>query len=110
MIQLSIPLFDLAALFDKENPGLCLLRSQSWIFGPEAPYETSGDVSGAVFPCGYTIDDDGDTIRFYYGAADSSICLATGSILQMLAWLDKDGTDYVGIAGQASERDPSGAH
>jgi len=92
------------ALFEKENPAKCLSRSQSWMFGPETDYETVGDVGYAVFPCGYTIMDDGDTIRFYYGAADSSICLAHSSIKLMLDWLDRDGSEFVGVAGQPAER------
>jgi predicted GH43/DUF377 family glycosyl hydrolase len=41
-----------------------------------------------VFPCGQTIDADGDTVRLYYGAADSCIAMATGSIRCLLSWLD----------------------
>jgi len=92
------------ALFDKENPGVCLLRGQSWMFAPEAPYEINGDVGYAVFPCGTTVGEDGDTLNVYYGAADTSICLATGSIKHMLDWLKKDGTTMVGVAGQLAER------
>jgi predicted GH43/DUF377 family glycosyl hydrolase len=80
------------ALFDLERPDVCLQRGISWIFGPEAPYETSGDVNDVVFPCGQTIGADGDTIRLYYGAADTSIALATGSIRCLLAWLDANGS------------------
>ena len=58
------------------------------MFAPEAPYECNGDVNDVVFPCGQIIDADGDTIRIYYGAADSSVALATGSIRSMLAWLE----------------------
>jgi predicted GH43/DUF377 family glycosyl hydrolase len=76
------------ALFDLEKPEVCLQRGDSWVFGPEAPYERSGDVNGVVFPCGQTIGVDGDTIYLYYGAADSCIALATGSIRALLAWLD----------------------
>jgi predicted GH43/DUF377 family glycosyl hydrolase len=76
------------ALFDLENPEVCLQRGDSWVFGPEAPYERNGDVKDVVFPCGQTIAADGDTINLYYGAADSSIALATGSIRSLLAWLD----------------------
>jgi len=92
------------ALFDLDNPDICLKRSQSWIFGPEAPYEIAGDVGYAVFPCGYTVAEDGDTIHFYYGAADTCICMATASITELLDWLDKDGTEYMGVAGQQAER------
>jgi predicted GH43/DUF377 family glycosyl hydrolase len=78
------------ALFDLERPEVCLQRGNSWIFGPEAPYERSGDVNDVVFPCGQTIGADGDTIHLYYGAADSSVALATGSIRCLLSWLDSN--------------------
>jgi len=79
------------ALFDLQRPETCLRRGDSWIFGPFAPYEREGDVQNVVFPCGYTIGDDGDTVLMYYGAADTSICVATGSIREMLDWLDRHG-------------------
>lgn len=76
------------ALFDIESPDICLQRGDSWMFGPEADYERTGDVRDVVFPCGQTIGPDGDTIHLYYGAADSCIALATGSIRALLSWLD----------------------
>ena len=76
------------ALFDLAKPDVCLQRGDSWMFGPEALYERCGDVSDVVFPCGQTIAADGDTIRLYYGAADSCMALATGSISACLSWLD----------------------
>ena len=76
------------ALFDLERPEICLQRGNSWLFGPEASYERSGDVKDVVFPCGQTIGADGDTIHLYYGAADSCVALATGSIRCLLSWLD----------------------
>jgi len=79
------------ALLDRERPEHCLLRGESWIFGPEAAYETHGDVSHVVFPCGTTLDDDGDTLHVYYGAADTSIALARGSVRALLHWLDRNG-------------------
>jgi predicted GH43/DUF377 family glycosyl hydrolase len=77
------------ALFDLHAPEICLKRSDEWIFGPEEPYEQRGDVDNVVFPGGYTIAPDGDTIHLYYGAADTSIALATGSINAMLEWLER---------------------
>jgi len=79
------------ALFDLQEPERCLRRSDEWVFGPEAPYEVRGDVDNVVFPCGYTIAADGDTMYLYYGAADTSIGLALGSVSAMLAWLDEHG-------------------
>jgi predicted GH43/DUF377 family glycosyl hydrolase len=75
------------ALFDLNNPDRCLKRGDEWIFSPEESYERHGDVDNVVFPCGCTIAPDGDTIRLYYGAADSRIAVATGSIRAMLEWL-----------------------
>jgi predicted GH43/DUF377 family glycosyl hydrolase len=78
------------ALFDLENPHICLKRGSQWVFGPEEPYELHGDVGNVVFPCGYTILPDGDSIHLYYGAADTSVALATASISEILDWLEKD--------------------
>jgi predicted GH43/DUF377 family glycosyl hydrolase len=77
------------ALFDLMNPEVCLKRGDEWIFGPEETYERRGDVDNVVFPCGTTIAPDGDTVRLYYGAADTSIAMATGSIQAMLLALDQ---------------------
>lgn len=79
------------ALFDLERPDHCLLRGDEWIFGPETEYECNGDVGNVTFPCGNTIGIDGDTIHLYYGAADTSVALATGSIGELLHWLDVHG-------------------
>jgi len=86
------------ALFDLQNPERCLRRGDSWMFGPEAPYERVGDVHDVVFPCGQTIGADGDTIHLYYGAADSCVALATGSIRCLLSWLDAHSSATDGIA------------
>jgi predicted GH43/DUF377 family glycosyl hydrolase len=78
------------ALFDLNNPAVIVKRSRDWMFAPETPYEKHGDVDNVVFPCGYTVNPDGDTINMYYGAADTSIALATGSIKELLKWLHKN--------------------
>jgi predicted GH43/DUF377 family glycosyl hydrolase len=87
------------ALFDLDKPETCLLRGEEWLFGPEQEYETHGDVPNVVFPCGYTLGEDGDTLNLYYGAADTSIGLATASIRKLLDWLDRQGTsgDFHGV-------------
>ena len=78
------------ALFDLKKPEILIKRGREWVFSPEESYELHGDVNNVVFPCGYTIGSDGDTLNLYYGAADTSIALATGSIKEMLEWLEKD--------------------
>ena len=82
------------ALFDLEQPHVCLLRGEPWIFSPEEPYERFGDVNNVVFPCGLVLEPDGDTMRMYYGAADSSVALATGSLKETLNWLDANGKPF----------------
>lgn len=76
-----------AALFDLEDPARLIRRGNEWIFGPSEPYEREGDVQDIVFPCGYTLQEDGDTLYLYYGAADTCIALATGSLREILEWL-----------------------
>jgi predicted GH43/DUF377 family glycosyl hydrolase len=75
------------ALLDTNNPERCLRRGDTWVLGPEAPYECHGDVGNVVFPCGYTLSADNDSLALYYGAADSCIGLATASVRALLAWL-----------------------
>ena len=74
------------ALLDLKEPYKVLYRSQEWVFGPQEPYEMAGDVGKVVFPCGWVLLDD--QIILYYGAADTSICAATGSLSQILKFIE----------------------
>ncbi|MDP2173478.1 MAG: hypothetical protein Q8M98_02390 [Candidatus Cloacimonadaceae bacterium] len=74
------------ALLDLEDPTKILARSDEWVFAPETEYEIMGDVDKVVFPCGWIADKD--EIRLYYGSADKCIALATGSISEILEWLE----------------------
>jgi len=73
------------ALTDLDEPTRVLHRLPQWILGPLAPYERAGDVPNTVFPCGLVHDEASDEIRLYYGAADTSICLATARLGDLLA-------------------------
>ena len=77
------------ALLDAQDPSRVLKRGDEWVFGPDEDYERQGDVGDVVFPCGTTIGQDRDTLSIYYGAADTCIGLATASISELLAWLDR---------------------
>ncbi len=79
------------ALFDLDRPERCLLRGDTWVFGPQEPCEKSGDVDNVVFPCGYTVGKNGDDLNLYYGAADTCIGVATARIGDLLAWIKKYG-------------------
>ena len=73
------------ALLDREDPTRVLRRTDRWIFGPDEPYERSGDVGNVVFPCGWTLQ--GDELRIYYGGADSCVAVATASLSDTLDFL-----------------------
>lgn len=82
------------ALFDSDMRR-CRLRGDTWVLGPQELYERVGDVPNVVFPCGYTLAPDGDTLALYYGAADTAIGLATGSVRALLEWLQRHGQPSV---------------
>ncbi len=75
------------ALLDLNDPTKVLRRGDEWVFGPEEPYERVGDVGDVVFPCGVTVDAKTREVHLYYGAADTSISMATGNIEALLDWL-----------------------
>lgn len=72
------------ALVDLEEPTRVLGRSSNWVFAPLTPYERQGDVPNTVFPCGLVHDHAAGEVHLYYGAADTSICLATASLDELL--------------------------
>lgn len=77
------------ALLDLDDPLKVIRRGDEWVFGPDEPYERVGDVGDVVFPCGVIQDPKTGEIRLYYGAADTTIALATGNVNELLDWLKK---------------------
>ncbi|MFI5291229.1 MAG: glycosidase [Candidatus Limnocylindrales bacterium] len=75
------------ALLDLDDPSIVLRRSDDWVLSPTAPYERAGDVPDVVFPCGWVLDEGGDELRVYYGAADTSIAMATANLSEVLEYL-----------------------
>jgi beta-1,2-mannobiose phosphorylase / 1,2-beta-oligomannan phosphorylase len=73
------------ALLDLDEPTRVLRRTNEWVLAPSAAYERQGDVPNAIFPCGLIHDEQKGELRIYYGAADTSICLATASFEETLA-------------------------
>jgi beta-1,4-mannooligosaccharide/beta-1,4-mannosyl-N-acetylglucosamine phosphorylase len=81
------------ALLDLEDPLRLIGRSRDNVLEPRRMYELVGQVPNVVFPSGMIADDiDADgfapeesTVRVYYGAADTSVCLATGTIGGLLS-------------------------
>jgi len=75
------------ALLDREDPTRVLRRTDQWVFGPEEPYERSGDVGNVVFPCGWILQ--GDKLHLYYGGADSCVAVAIASLSDVLDFLKR---------------------
>jgi len=65
-----------AALLDLEKPWKVLYRTDPYILNPMTQYELTGDTPNVVFPCAALCDAGTGRIAIYYGAADTSTCLA----------------------------------
>lgn len=74
-----------AVLLDLEDPSKVLARSDVPVLEPEMQYEREGFFGDVVFSCGVLAD--GDTVRMYYGVADSSMACAELSLREILAGL-----------------------
>jgi predicted GH43/DUF377 family glycosyl hydrolase len=75
------------ALLDLNSPWKVLRRSDEWVLGPSAPYERIGDVADVVFPSGAVIHKEIDQLCLYYGAADSSMAVATAKFSDCIDYL-----------------------
>lgn len=69
-------------LLDYDNPQKILARTDDPIMVPEMEYELKGSIPNVVFPSGAIIE--GDVLSLYYGAADTTCCLATYSLKSLL--------------------------
>ena len=72
------------ALLDTNDPRRVLARGNEWILGPGEEYERTGDVDDVIFPCGWILREDGETVHMYYGAADSRVCVAEAKLSELL--------------------------
>jgi predicted GH43/DUF377 family glycosyl hydrolase len=78
-----------AILLDTDDPSRVIARSPSPILAPEEPFELKGLFNDVVFSCGHVpLDDDGRTIRMYYGAADSVMAAADFDVAQIVDSLE----------------------
>lgn len=79
-------------LLDLENPAKVLGRSKYNILEPREIYELTGQVPNVVFPTGLVsmqpekngFTDDDAELMLYYGAADTSVCLAITTARELL--------------------------
>jgi predicted GH43/DUF377 family glycosyl hydrolase len=72
-----------AALHALDAPCRVLGVADRWILEPRAAYERTGYVPNVVFCCGAVAEDDG-TLKIYYGAADTVMCVAEANIDELV--------------------------
>lgn|GEM_PF-106340 len=80
------------ALFDLDNPARLIARSRYNILEPRETYELTGQVPNVVFPGGMIVErydandfaEPDSPVYLYYGAADTSVCLAVATVKELL--------------------------
>jgi beta-1,4-mannooligosaccharide/beta-1,4-mannosyl-N-acetylglucosamine phosphorylase len=89
-------------VLDLDDPRRLIARTRDNLLEPRKMYELVGQVPNVVFPSGWIVDDideDGfasedGRVLLYYGAADTTVCLATSSVGRLLdACEPVDGAD-----------------
>lgn len=71
-----------AVLLDLNNPLKIIGRTRGPIIVPRESYELSGHVPNIVFPSGAVLEKD--TLFIYYGAADTTTCMAHVNITDLI--------------------------
>jgi len=74
-----------AMLLDLNNPTRVLYRSIKPILSPSEEYENNGFKPGIAYPCGAVIIKN--KLFVYYGAADSTVCVARANLNSFLKLL-----------------------
>jgi predicted GH43/DUF377 family glycosyl hydrolase len=72
------------ALHDLADPAKVLGVADDWIVSPEDSWELTGYVHNVVFSCGAIAEEDG-TLKIYWGAADTVLCVGTAKIDELVA-------------------------
>ncbi|HEV7423566.1 MAG TPA: hypothetical protein VGO21_00050 [Candidatus Paceibacterota bacterium] len=74
-----------AVILNLNNPLEILGRTRGPILSPREPYELLGHVENVIFPSGAILKKD--TLFIYYGAADTTICMAHVNLSDLLGTL-----------------------
>ena len=74
-----------AVLLDLKNPAKVIGRTTKPLLVPEKEYELKGDVPNVIFPSGALLEQE--KLSFYYGAADTTGCMATANVNDLIAAL-----------------------
>ncbi len=66
-----------------DHPAQVVGRCLSPVLSPRAQYERIGDIGNVVFASGAIVEVNGE-VKIYYGAADTSICVATADLGELV--------------------------
>lgn len=77
------------AIHDENDVSKVIARTKYPLFFPEAAYEKNGRVNNVVFTCNAILESD-NTIKIYYGAADSCIGLAEAKLENIIDAMHED--------------------
>jgi predicted GH43/DUF377 family glycosyl hydrolase len=80
-----------AMLLDLKDPSKIIGKMKEYIMVPEMDYEQIGNVPQVVFPTAAIPHYEKDELDIYYGAADTSICLAKAKISELVEACLADG-------------------
>lgn len=80
-----------ALMLDIKDPTKIIGRTKGPMLVPDENYELSGYVSNVIFPTGAILEKD--KLSIYYGAADTVVCVAYVSLLDLVKTMniDKEG-------------------
>jgi beta-1,4-mannooligosaccharide/beta-1,4-mannosyl-N-acetylglucosamine phosphorylase len=71
------------AMLDLNNPAKVIARGEDAVLWPEHDYELLGRVGNVVFTCNAIVEED-ETVKIYYGAADTCIGLAEAKLSDLI--------------------------
>lgn len=74
-----------AVLLDLENPQKIVGRTSTPFLTPDLEFEIKGEVPNVIFPSGALLVED--EIRIYYGAADTTVCMASLKLSSFLSYM-----------------------
>lgn len=73
------------AILDRDEPWKLLYRTKDYLLAPTEIYERVGDVPNVVFPSSMVVL--GDSLRLYYGCADTCVSIAEGKIADVVKFI-----------------------
>lgn len=80
-------------LLDHDDPRKVIGRNSGAIMVPESLYEQKGNVPNVVFPTGALVN--GDNLEIYYGSADTTCCMASVNLENLLTNINPEKANKV---------------